>query len=340
MKGTFAASILLAMAIQVAIAQGSKERVQVYSPALAGNLIGDSPSRDVTVYLPPSYHQQKNKRYPVVYMLHGFTDSDSLWFGWEPHWINLHAVLDTTLANGQTKEVIVVMPNAYNSFKGSMYSSSATIGDWETFVTQELVSYIDSNYRTLAYAKSRGLAGHSMGGYGTIRLGMKYAEVYAAIYLLSPCCMDGTVRENEAFAQQVKAVDSKEKIQSASFGVVAMLASAAAWAPNPGLPPLYIDVPYDSLGVDQRVASKFAANRILYMVDQYIFNLRSLKGIGMDAGTEDRGIHAATKKLHEALETYEIPHQYESYEGDHLNRIAERIQTRVMPFFSEYLEFE
>jgi hypothetical protein len=59
----------------------------------------------------------------------------------------------------------------------------------------------------------------------------------------------------------------------------------------------------------------------------------------LDAGLQDRGISEATKKLHEVLEANGIPHIYESYEGDHLNRIAERIRTKTLPFFSENLEF-
>ena len=76
------------------------------------------------------------------------------------------------------------------------------------------------------------------------------------------------------------------------------------------------------------------------MIDQYIHNLQKLTAIGMDAGLQDRGISEATKNLHELLESYDLPHLYESYEGDHLNRIAERIRTRTLPFFSEHLVFE
>ena len=150
--------------------QGTKERINVYSHALEGNLVNDPAERDVTVYLPPSYRTDTARRYPVVYMLHGFTDNDSQWFGWEEHWINLHQVIDAALADGLTKEMIVVMPNAYNLFKGSMYSSSVTIGDWETFIAGELVAHIDANYRTLADAKSRGLAGRGRGGRTGARL--------------------------------------------------------------------------------------------------------------------------------------------------------------------------
>jgi enterochelin esterase-like enzyme len=320
---------------------GTKERIKVHSKALEGNLVNDPADRDVTVYLPPSYAAEPNRRYPVVYMLHGFTDNDSQWFGWEQHWINLHEVIDTALAEGKTKEMIVVMPNAYNRFKGSMYSSSVTIGDWETFVAKELVAYIDTNYRTIPQVQSRGLAGHSMGGYGTIRLGMKFPEVWTAIYIMSPCCMEGFyTATSPEFINSVEAITTIDQLESASFGVIATLASAAAWAPNPKNPPFYLDLPFADGEVGQEIAAKFSANRTLYIIDQYIPNLKKLKAIGMDAGLQDRGISSSTKKLHELLESYNIPHWYESYEGDHLNRIAERIRTKTLPFFSEHLQFK
>ena len=91
--------------------QGTKERIKVHSKALEGNLVNDPADRDVTVYLPPSYSSNPDDRYPVLYMLHGFTDDDSKWFGWEKHWIDLKEVIDQAFAEGLSKEMIVVMPN-------------------------------------------------------------------------------------------------------------------------------------------------------------------------------------------------------------------------------------
>jgi S-formylglutathione hydrolase FrmB len=70
-----------------------------------------------------------------------------------------------------------------------MYSNSVTTGNWEDFIAKELVSYIDKHYRTIAKAESRGLSGHSMGGYGALRIGQKNPGVFSSIYLLSPCCL-------------------------------------------------------------------------------------------------------------------------------------------------------
>jgi enterochelin esterase-like enzyme len=117
------------------------------------------------------------------------------------------------------------------------------------------------------------------------------------------------------------------------------LATSAAFAPNPKNPPLYLDLPAKDGEPKQDVINKIIANRTLNFVDQYILNLKKLKAIALDAGLQDRGISEATKKLHEVLDSYQITHFYESYEGDHLNRIAERIQTKALPFFSENLKF-
>jgi enterochelin esterase-like enzyme len=332
--------LLIYLGVYPAFSQkGSKERIKVHSTALEGNLIGDPADRDVTVYLPPSYQSNPDMRYPVLYMLHGFTDTDSKWFGWEDHWINLQTVIEQSLAAGLSKEMIVVMPNAYNSFKGSMYASSVTIGDWETFVSKELVRYIDANYRTLADKSSRGLAGHSMGGYGTLRLGMKYPDVYSAIYALSPCCMDGGANTNAELITKLEAF-TPDQLEKANFFEIATLATSAAFAPNPQDPPFYLDLPAKNGEPRQDVINKIIANRTLSFVDQYILNIKKLKAIALDAGLQDRGISEATKTLHELLESYKIPHFYESYEGDHLNRIAERIQTKALPFFSKNLVFQ
>ncbi len=340
-KASFLLGIMLASTSVMAQAQqGTKERIKVYSHAIEGNLVNDPAERDVTVYLPPSYSDEPNRHYPVLYMLHGFTDNDSQWFGWEEHWINLHQVIDKALEDGQTKEMIVVMPNAYNRFKGSMYSSSVTIGDWETFVVKELVAFIDANYRTIADAQSRGLAGHSMGGYGTIRLGMKYPDVYSAIYLLSACCMEGTTVPNAEMMKNIESITTLEQLDEASFLAKANMASSSAWAPNPNKPPFYLDLPFANAEMRPEIQAKITANRTLYVVEQYIPNLKKLKAIGMDAGLQDEGISRSTKKLHELLETYQIPHMYESYEGNHINRIAERIQTKTLPFISQHLSFE
>ena len=70
-----------------------------------------------------------------------------------------------------------------------MYSSSVTTGDFEEFIAQDLVAFVDAHYRSIPGRSSRGLVGHSMGGYGATRIGMKHADVFGSLYIMSPCCL-------------------------------------------------------------------------------------------------------------------------------------------------------
>ena len=319
--------------------QGSVERVTVHGISLEGNLAGDSADRGVSVYLPPSYATSGTRRYPVVYLLHGFTDSDDRWFGRVKHFISVPQVMDAAIAAG-SREVVVVMPNALTKFGGSMYSNSVTTGDWESYVANDLVRFIDGRYRTMAHVASRGLAGHSMGGYGALRIGMRFPQVFSSVYALSPCCMVPNMTPAAGTPSPAEAVKTFEEVEKANFGLKAQLASAAAWSPNPKNPPLYLDLPTRGGELQPLVLAKWAANAPLAMVDQYIGNLKALKGLAIDAGNKDEPIATTVRTLHGMLETYGLPHLFEIYEGDHVNRVAERIEKQMMPFFGKYLAFE
>jgi len=318
---------------------GTVERVVVHGKALEGNLEGDSPDRDVAVYLPPSYSTARKQRYPVVYMLHGFTDDVDHWWGVKKHFVSLPEVVDKALAGGKAREMIVVMPNAYTRYQGSMYSTSVTTGDWENFVASELVAYVDRHYRTIPNAASRGLAGHSMGGYGAMRIGMKYPEVFSSVYLLSPCCMAARIQPGGLGMARAETIQSPAEVEKADFMTKATVASGAAWSPNPKNPPLYFDLPSKNGEFQPAIAAKWAANAPLAMIDQYIPNLKRLHAIAFDAGAQDAAIAATIKVLDGVLNAYEIRHTFEIYEGTHLSRIAERIEAKTLPFFSTTLSF-
>ena len=315
---------------------GRVERIKVHGKALEANLEGDSPDRDVSIYLPPSYATDWNRRYPVIYLLHGYTDRDDQWFE-KPHFINIPTVADKAFASGSTREMIIVMPNAYTAYQGSMYSSSPTTGDWEGYVARDLVAYIDRNYRTIPEAASRGLAGHSMGGYGTVRIGMKNPDVFSSLYILSPCCMAANISPKES--QKAEAIRSAAELANADFGTKAQLASAAAWSPNPKNPPLFLDLPYKNGELQPDVVAKWAANAPLAMIDQYIGNIRRLHAIAMDAGDKDLQIAGTVRTLDKILNAYAIPHSFEIYSGNHVSGIADRVETKTLPFFSKNLSF-
>ena len=144
---TIASCAALLSAQTSAPSHGTYARIKVHGASLEGNLSGEPADRDVSIYLPPSYQTQNNRRYPVVYLLHGYTNSDVGWFGPESRGSfangnTMTAAADRAFAGAGTKEIILVMPNAYTIYQGSMFSNSVTTGDWEGFVAKDLVAYL------------------------------------------------------------------------------------------------------------------------------------------------------------------------------------------------------
>jgi S-formylglutathione hydrolase FrmB len=324
--------------VPVSPLRGRLERVRVHGASLVGNLEGDTPDRPVSVYLPPGYDDAPARRYPVVYFLHGFTDSDLAWFGWREHFVNVPAAFERALDAGAARAMILVMPNAYTAYAGSMYSSSVTTGDWERYVAEELVTWVDAHYRTVATREGRGLAGHSMGGYGAIRIGMERPDVFSSLYVMSPCCMEPRMVAGGGGARELAAIARPEQVIEASFGVQATFASAAAWSPNPRKPPFYLDLPFEDGEARPDVLARWAANAPLATVHQHVPELRRYRAIALDAGAQDRGIAAATRELADVLTAYGIAHTLEIYDpGDHINRVDERVEQHVLPFFSRSL---
>jgi enterochelin esterase-like enzyme len=312
------------------------DAIKIHGKALEGSLEGDSADRDVIVYLPPSYDKDKRRRYPVVYALHGYSIGADQW----SKEIHVPQTIEGGFAQG-AKDMIVVLPDSKTIHNGSMYSSSPTTGDFERFVAQDVVTYIDSHYRTIPNRNSRGLVGHSMGGYGASRIGMKHADVFGSLYIMSPCCLSARRVDsgNSEMEKTLEAVKTAEDSAKLSFGARAQLASAAAWSPDPKNPPLYLDLPTKD-GVPQPdVLAKWAANAPLAFVDQYIGELKRYQAIAMDVGDQD-GLRVDAGKLHDVLDRYGVANSFEIYSGTHTSAVADRFQNHVMPFFSKNLCFE
>jgi len=249
------------------------------------------------------------------------------------------------------QEMIVVLPDSKTVYNGSMYSSSVTSGDFERFIYHDVVEYVDAHYRTIPERTSRGLVGHSMGGYGASRIGMKHSDVFGALYIMSPCCLSpmggggpgpADRMKEMAIANEKKVAEAKSPAdlaaQSPGFGA-AQFATAAAWAPDPKNPPLYFDLPTkDGVAVPE-IQAKFAANAPLVFVDQYIINLKQYRAIAMDVGDQD-GLRVDAGKLHDIFDKYGIGNNFEIYAGTHTSAVADRFQNHVIPFFSKNLCFE
>ncbi len=150
------------------------------STALASAKDGSSPTKQLKVYLPPSYYSS-GKNYPVVYFFHGFGDSMSF-IAARKHYFNQFMIEEGS------KEFIVVEVDGSraNTTQGSFWMNSPVTGMWEDYVMDEIIPYIDKTYHTIPKAESRGIAGYSMGGYASLNLAMRHPDVFSSVLSLCP----------------------------------------------------------------------------------------------------------------------------------------------------------
>ncbi|HEY0118696.1 MAG TPA: alpha/beta hydrolase-fold protein [Cellulomonas sp.] len=152
--------------------------LDVPAPSLAGNLLGDPADRWVVVTLPPSYFTSQ-ERYPVVYFLEGVgTQAGQL--------AGDRASIAHQMQAAGAREFIVVEADGINSLGANFYANSPVGGNMADFLSQDLVGTVDASFRTIANRQARALAGFSMGGLGTVNLGLSRPDVFGSLYALSP----------------------------------------------------------------------------------------------------------------------------------------------------------
>lgn len=260
---------------------------KITSEALDGNLLGDPTTRTYSVLLPPSY-ATSDKRYPVVYVLHPFAANNNALVG------SMVAPYMSLLRGDKVQEMIFIFPDASNQLRGSMYLSSPTIGDYETYITQELVELVDSTYRTIPERDSRGITGCRMGGDGAIYLAMKYPEVFSVAAPVS-------ATYDWARHPYLWQVGPEPLVQSPPedisgfwqlpFGAQMLLASAAAAASNPDQPPFYLDMPVALVDgkaeVVPEVFDRIVAADPVHEIDRYLAQPERLRAISVFHGEAD-----------------------------------------------------
>lgn len=332
--------------------KGKLEHLTVHGPSLTANRQGNSADRAVSVYLPPGYSRESDKRYPTLYLLHGIGDDQSVWTqGWaEEHagFATISDLMDKGIAAGRFRAMIVVMPDAKTLFPGGFYTNSPASGNWEDFICKDLLAYIDQHYPTLTKAEARGIAGHSMGGYGALKLGMKHPDLFQVVYAMNPALLDwgGDVSAaNPAFAK-VYEIQSKEQVFKFGFYPAAIVGVSQAFSPNLEKEPLLADFPFavvdGKLVPDEPGFSNWQRQFPLYMIEEYEQNLKRPRGYRLDSAFTDEFTHIppSCKAFSDALTDKGIPHVFEMYNGDHRMRLwgrMGRLYTEVLPYFSDLL---
>ena len=332
----------------------SMNRIKIAAPSLANNLVGELAEHTIFVYLPPSYATSE-KRYPVVYYLPGYGDTTMIGF-------RLPEGMDPLIESGQVEEMIVVVAGGDSEIGGSFYVNSPVTGNWEDYIVEDVVGYVDDNFRTLPQAESRGITGHSMGGFGALNIAMHHPDVFSAVYSMSPGLFDRDgLAESFMFADEriiANFVNYENELASLSVEDAQQrmlrspqqfaLAYGYAFAPNPDQHPPYFDYPYQEFNGelirDDAVWAKWESGfgGIAEEAAQYKDNLLALKGIVVDYGIHDENqwIPKGSEYYGEQLSAEGIPVRVESYNGNHSNQLAVRIREHMLPFFSTLLTFE
>ncbi len=328
---------------------GSLNEVTFKSAALAKNLIGEKAERTILVYLPPTY-DASTKRYPVVYFLPGFGDRSM---------DTSSKDINNLIQEGTIKEMIIVVVPGDNRLGGSFYVNSPVTGDWEDFVVKEVVEYVDNHYRTIAQVESRGISGHSMGGFGSLNIAMLHPDLFSAVYSLSPGLFDENGLANSRmfnleysirkFLDGEKAVLEKPEDQQPESALSMQdyfsTAYGLAFAPDPQKPPFYFDYPYNeangNLVRDDKVWKQWESGfgGIAAKIPQYKDNWLKLNGIVVDYGTNDGNTWIIDGCIYfdQQLTAAGIPHEMAVHDGDHQSQLGKRVLEHMLPFFSKLL---
>lgn len=298
--------------------EGTLVTVDYDSKAISDNQIEENSQCTFYIYLPASY-QESTRNYPVLYFLHGFGDSALSFASFEK------LELNRIFSENPSKEFILVAIDGISSPGGSFYVNSPVTGRWEDYIVKEVVSYVDSNYRTLADSKSRGICGYSMGGFGALNLAFLHPEVYGAVYAMSPGVLaPGKIGD---------ALDTW-KFDSSFLKSYSLAFAYTDTAPYETLPKR------DGSDGDNVLLKRWEAGfgNWKEKLDTYLALNTPLRGIGLSYGTGDYypWIPEGVDYLSGLLDEKGIEHTMYTFDGGHVLP-PKAMEDHLLPFFQQSL---
>jgi S-formylglutathione hydrolase len=320
----------------------------VPAPSLANNLLGDAAELPIEVLLPSGY-ATSGRDYPSVYVLAGLNDDASF--------LEYQFGSGLEAAPAPEAEAIYVLVGGNNALGGSFYVNSPVTGNWEDAVAKDLVAFVDGAYRTLRTAASRGMAGHSMGGFGALSIAMHHPEVFGAVYAMSPGLYGPNGARDRLGGETLFAplLELRDKLAgmsgtdrtkafvregTGSFNV----AYGAAFVPDPASP-VFMKLPYISdsgkLTLDPAIWKLWedGFGGIPEKLATYGSNLKQLRAIGIDYGTFDEypWIPEGCRYFVGLASKAGLKVTEATFEGDHQGSLDSRIADFMIPFFAANL---
>ena len=306
--------------------KGTVVRTTIVSRTLKGNAPGDPHERELYVYLPPGY-DDSSQRYPSVYCLTGFTGRGRMLLNDHAFTPNLAERIDRLIASGTIRPMIVVMPDCFTYYGGSQYINSTATGNYEDHLTEEIVPFVDENFRTIAERGSRAVMGKSSGGYGALIMGLRHADLFGLVCSTAgdayfELCYTGDFTkafriikgDPEGFMKKFHATEQHGKDAHYALNTIGM---SACYSPNgPGY-----DLPFDmeTGEIRQDVWARWLEHDPVRLVEKHVENLKSLKLLYLDAGTRDEySLDIGARVLSKRLREYDVPHIHEEFDDGHM----------------------
>ena len=267
------------------------------------------------IVLPPSYESNPDSTYPTIYFLHGF-GLDYSWYG------SVVSVFEDMMASGEIRESILIKPDGFViPYLGSMYTNSDYNGQFEDYIVQDLISHIDGSYNTIDHSSYRAIMGHSMGGYGAVKLSVKFPELFQVVASHS-----GPIAIENAIPDLLPVLLAETGILGYQpwNGTVSlfMYSASAAFSPDVDDWPYYVDLPVDYYGnVIDEVWDLWLGHDPLTLAQENLANIQSIR-FYMDCGDQDDYLfYNHSTSFSEFLDEENINHVYEIYPGDHFTEV-------------------
>jgi enterochelin esterase family protein len=328
--------------------QGTVKILRHESEVLKGNRLKDAHVRDLCVYLPPNY-EESNKSFPVVYCLTGFTGRGKMLLNDNAFTPNLAQRLDNLIADETIKPMIVVMPDCFTYYGGSQYINSSATGNYEDYLTKEIVPFVDENFRTINDKNSRAVMGKSSGGYGALIMAMRHSDIFGLACSTSGdayfefCYFPGIAEGFRAIKGDPKALVEKFWREDArkgkeDFAALNTIGMSACYSPNENSE-LGFDLPFDleTGEVRYEVWERWLAHDPVRMVEKHAADLKTLKLLYIDAGTRDEfALDLGARILCKRLKNFNVPFIHEEFDDGHM-QIAYR-QNRSLELISQHFE--
>jgi len=267
------------------------------------------------IVLPPSYESNPDSTYPSIYFLHGF-GLDFSWYG------SVVSVFEDMMASGEIRESILIKPDGFViPYLGSMYTNSDYNGQFEDYIVQDLISHIDGSYNTIDNSSYRAIMGHSMGGYGAVKLSIKFPELFqVAASHSGPIAIENIIPD----LLPVLLAETGILGYQPWNGTVSlfMYSASAAFSPDVDDWPYYVDLPVDYYGnVIDEVWDLWLGHDALTLAQENLANIQSIR-FYMDCGDQDDYLfYNHSTSFSEFLDEVNINHVYETYPGDHFTEV-------------------